>query len=114
MTDVPAEIELSLAAPANEKCRRANERFPCNVDYHVVPLDRDGEQLHSESFSAVGKDISTSGVAISHVEPMRHCRAILTAIQNGTIKFAVEASVAWTRSISRGVSETGLKLIRRI
>jgi PilZ domain len=114
MTDAPAELELSSAVSTAEKSRRASERFPFKVDVHVVPLNRDGEQLHSESFSAVGKDISTNGIAISHVEPMRHSRVILTAIHNGAIKFSVEASVAWTRSISRGVSESGLKLIRRI
>src|SRR4051812_48312321 len=110
MSDV-ATVTAGNDSAAAADSRRLKERFPINTPLRIVPLDYDRSELTSEAFAAIGKDISTTGVAVCHAQAVCHSRAVITVLR-GTGQFCVEAEVAWTKLASTGLYETGFKLIQ--
>jgi hypothetical protein len=94
--------------------RRAEVRRPINIGFHIVPLDRRGNPLYSAAFTATGKNISGSGLAVSHLKAMEYPRAMITAMGTAADTFRIEAEVAWTGPTTTGVYETGFKITRKI
>jgi hypothetical protein len=106
-------IIAGCAESAAEDCRRVAERFPMNTLLKITPMDRDREPLRGRSFTAIGKDLST-GVSVSHAEPMRYSRAVITTMRPEAGQFCVEVEVAWTKATVGGIHETGFKLVRKL
>jgi hypothetical protein len=94
--------------------RRIEIRRPINIGFHIVPLDRRGNPINSASFTARGKNISASGLAVSHMVAMEYPRALVTSMGSSADRIQVEAEVAWTGPAGNGVFETGFKIMRRI
>ena len=94
--------------------RRAEVRRPINIGFHIVPLDRRGNPLYSAAFTATGKNISGSGLAVSHLKAMEYPRAMITAMGTAVDTLRIEAEVAWTGPTTTGVYETGFKITRKI
>ena len=116
MNDACADNTASCDAGAVpiENQRRAKERWPINAVFQIVPLDRDNAPIRNESFEAVGINISTNGIAVSHSKPLRRPRAVLTTKHLLDGDYCIEVEVAWTRPRSEGVYETGFKMVRRL
>jgi hypothetical protein len=94
--------------------RRTEPRRPLNIGFHVVPLDGRGKPIYSAAFTARGKDISDSGLAVSHLKPMEYPRAWISTMGSSTDQFRLEADVVWTSPMSNGTYETGFKVTRKI
>jgi len=94
--------------------RRAEVRRPINIGFHIVPLDRRGNPIYSAAFTATGKNISGSGLAVSHLKAMEYPRAMITAMGTAVDTLRIEAEVAWTGPTTTGVYETGFKITRKI
>src|SRR3954449_13149620 len=78
--------------------RRLHPRFPIDMPFLVVPLDRDHKTLRTEAFDAIGINASKQGLAVSHTMPMRYSRAVINATGGAMLgHFSVEAEVAWTK-----------------
>src|SRR3954465_15471117 len=71
-------INAGSVDSAAADARRAKERFPMNTVLKITPLDRNRQLMRGQSFTAIGKDVSTTGIAVSHTEPMLHSRAVIT------------------------------------
>jgi hypothetical protein len=100
-------------APSGSE-RRSEPRRPINIGFQIVPLDRCGRPLYHAAFTATGKDISNSGLAVSHIKPMEYARALIVAMGSSSEQFRFEAEVAWTGPASTGLYETGFKVTRKI
>jgi hypothetical protein len=134
MTDTPAKTAQSATAVAptesatlmEQLCaptegtqlkrdqRRTKDRFAIANVFQVIPLGEGGKLLHGESFLASGKDLSTTGIALSHVAPLTCRGAVLSSVQSSAGRFAVEAEVVWNRPAKDGLYETGFRLVRKL
>jgi hypothetical protein len=113
MSEVCATADSTDSADIAD-ARRANQRFPLNSVFEITPLDRDRELLRSAQFVALAKDVSVSGLAVSHERPIRHSRVVITRMRSGDGQFCIEATVAWTRAVNEGSYESGFKFIRKM
>jgi hypothetical protein len=104
----------SADCTADQDARRAKERFPLSTVFQITPLDRDRQPVRTKAFVAIGKDLSTTGLCISHVEPMECCRVVITTSGTSAAQFCVEAEVAWTRPSITGLHETGFRFVRKL
>ena len=122
MSDAANDDDASLVAPRSCDAtsapaaddRRVEERRPLSCGFHIVPLDRRGKPIYSESFIAVGKNISSNGIAVSHLKEMQFPRALLTSMRSHSDQLQLEGEVAWTRPAGDGTYETGFKVVRKI
>jgi hypothetical protein len=111
-----ADLEKNVAAwstAAGAPQRREKDRRPINCEIHVTPVDDFRKLLHDESIRAIGKDISTSGIAFSHLEPLSHRLAVPSLKHAKAGQLTVEAEVVWSKKIANGLYESGCRLIRK-
>src|SRR5690242_4545115 len=114
MTDIampisPADVQGS--APAN---RRVRGRFPINCKILLAPLDEEGQPVFTEIVTVFGKDLSQSGVCISHDLPLKRPQFLLSFHADEFGEFIVEAEVAWSRLTAIGLYESGCRMVRKI
>ena len=93
---------------------RTKDRFAISNVFRVIPFGEGGNLLHGESFLATGKDLSTTGIALSHLTPMTCRRVVLSSVHSVAGRFAVEAEVVWTRPAKGELYETGFRLVRKL
>ena len=110
---VAKQLSESSNAPMADE-RRVEVRRPLTIGFHVVPLDGRGRPLYTAAFMATGKNISNSGLAVSHLAAMEYPRALISAMGSSSEQFRIEAEVAWTGPTSDGVYETGFRVTRKI
>ena len=94
--------------------RRSRDRFPIPYTFRMTPLDDDGQLLHDETTTIVGKDLSLSGIGFSHDQPLSYKRAIISLDHPLVGRFAVEAEIVWTRPTPIGLYESGCRLVRTV
>ena len=94
--------------------RRVRDRYPVPFTFRLIPLDQDGRLRLEDTTTVVGKDVSMSGLAFSHDQPLACRRAIITLNHPMVGRFAVEAEIVWTRPTPLGLFESGCRLIRTV
>jgi hypothetical protein len=70
--------------------------------------------LTDDTTTVVGKDISLSGVGISHDQALTCRRAIVSLHHPLVGRFAVEVEIIWTRPTPIGLFESGCRLVRTL
>jgi len=121
MADIPHRIESAVTNIAsmedsqlNDSLHSINDRFAISNVFQVIPLGEGGNLLHDESFLATGKDVSTNGIALSHLSQVTCRRAVLSSVHPAAGRFAVEAEIAWTRPSEGELYETDFRLVRKL
>lgn len=108
---------LGLIGDAQPLCpdeRRSRERFPIYCKLLLMPIDRNQKQLADETSIIFGKDLSVSGISISHELPLTHRRVAVSFTHTDVGQLIVEAEIIWTRKTAIGLYESGCRLIRKI
>lgn len=94
--------------------RRARNRFPIPYTFRLTPLDANGNLLFDDTTTIVGRDLSLTGIGISHDYQFKFKRAIISLDHPKVGRFAVEAEIVWTRPTRIGLLESGFRLIRTV
>lgn len=102
------------ADDAQPRRRGPVERFPIASVLQLIPMDNAGNQLCGEAFQVVGKDLSTRGIAFSHLKPLQCRRAVISYSHQEAGRFTAELEVMWSKPTTLGHFESGCRLIRKM
>ena len=106
------ELLDATNAPPDE--RRARDRFPIPYTFRLTPIDAQGNLMLQDTNTVVGRDLSLTGIGISHDYDFKFKRAIISLDHPKLGRFAVEAEIVWTRPTRIGLLESGFRLIRTV
>src|SRR5262245_54659065 len=104
----------SLEDAERPENRRQRERFPIVGKIALVPLAADGSPLANETVIVFGKDLSQTGICLSHDAPLTHRSFLLSFSCVEVGDFVIEAEVSWTRQTLIGLYDSGCRLVRKI
>lgn len=94
--------------------RRNRDRFPIPYTFRLTPLDSKGNLMFDDTTTVVGRDLSLTGIGISHDYEFKFKRAIISLDHPKVGRFAVEAEIVWTRPTRIGLLESGFRLVRTV
>jgi len=117
MNDIPAENVLAEGTETNKDAaliERKRGRSPICSRLELIPMDSEGKLLHSETLEVVGKDLSTAGLAFSHMRPLPSQRAAIAFTHPKTGYLAVEVKVLYSELTATGLYESGCRLVRKL
>ena len=112
LMEQPPQGSDTAEAAGNQS--RARDRFPIASCLQLIPLDRNGRLRHSQTLDVIGKDLSTSGIAFSHMTPLLYQRGVISFTKPDGDRFSVEVEVLWSRQSPIGLYETGCRLVRKL
>jgi len=98
---VVEELLKKLRAAAEPgKDNRVSARYPVAIPVTVVPIDESGEPIE-RPFTAMSRDISTSGICILHTRPTNAKQLIIILTIPGKPPAKLNVDVVRCRAIGR-------------
>lgn len=94
--------------------RRREHRYPCNLPALLVPLDSQELSVSCVPLEVHVKDISKSGIGISHPDPMPHKLVLLMfeTLEHKQRRLVVR--LKWCRFKGTDVYESGGQIVRAL
>ena len=72
-----------------------------------LPFDCDGTLLKDKTMVVTGKEMSLSGISLSHDRPVPYHRVLLELDHPEFDRLTIQAEIIWTRKTPRGDYESG-------
>jgi hypothetical protein len=108
------ELTASWQSGSTVGERRREHRYPCNLPALLVPLDSQGLSVASVPLEVRIKDISKSGIGISHPDPMPHRLVLLTFETPEKKQRRLIVRLKWCRFKGTDVYESGGQIVRAL